>query len=103
MSYCRFENTLGDLKDCHAALRGMFSGEGSDGVALGESEKDAAIALAREALEMLESIAAENGIPVGEISHDHIADVIERRNAAAEKDDDEELAVRKSKVKASYL
>lgn len=36
MSYCRFENTLGDLRDCFTALR-----EGDDDTQMSEYERGA--------------------------------------------------------------
>lgn len=42
MSYCRFQNTVRDLNECHEALEGLFSGEGK----LSEDELSAAKRLA---------------------------------------------------------
>ena len=58
MSYCRFENTAGDMADCMEALR---NGEGDD-ESLSEYEragKKRLIALAREMVEWADNDAEE--------------------------------------------
>ena len=60
MSYCRFENTLGDLRDCAEALA-----EG-DGEQLSEHEERAKKALIALCVE----IAKEHGSEFGEIDPD---------------------------------
>ena len=53
MSYCRFENTLHDLQDCH---RNMF--EPTDGMS--KHERDARLAMFALVKEMAEQIDAMN-------------------------------------------
>jgi hypothetical protein len=56
MSYCRFENTLNDLRDCIAALR-----EEGMGTIESESERSAAEALYKIALKFRDTYEAAKG------------------------------------------
>ena len=53
MSYCRFENTLSDLKDCYNAL----VEEGIEG--LSESEKKCALQLIKECRDLADEFEDE--------------------------------------------
>lgn len=52
MSYCRFQNTLGDLRDCNRALQEFFASESE----LSRDERDAAADL----IELCQRIALES-------------------------------------------
>ena len=53
MSYCRFENTLGDLRDCDEAMHELTD-------RMSEHEKAARLNLFRLVLEMAEEIKESN-------------------------------------------
>jgi hypothetical protein len=57
MSYCRFHNTLLDLRDCHGAIMEMAGGEVEGGEKLSRDELRAAKDLAIEAVRFLETLA----------------------------------------------
>lgn len=59
MSYCRFENTLRDLVDCHGALEELLTGESKP---LSDSELRCAIALVEQCKETLSLIADEQAL-----------------------------------------
>ncbi len=54
MSYCRFENTLNDLRDCRKALQELFESEDKQ---LSEYESDAAMALIEECESIMQLVA----------------------------------------------
>lgn len=57
MSYCRFHNTLLDLRDCHGAMMELAAGEAEGGEKLSREELRAAKELAIEAVRFLETLA----------------------------------------------
>lgn len=91
MSYCRFENTLTDLRDCHEQLQAMTRGDGH--YLIGRSndrEREARIKLCQEVLAMAETLREALGLEpddVGEVSDETIKDWAERCDEAAEEDD----------------
>lgn len=64
MSYCRFQNTLNDFRECAEALQGLESG---DQAPLSREELQAAKQLMQEAAEMLQVLSENQG---GEITID---------------------------------
>lgn len=72
MSYCRFQNTRGDLIDCAAALQELFHGESS----MSPEELEAAKAVIKTAIEIVKMVADEapilvNGKPLTHFLIDH--------------------------------
>lgn len=63
MSYCRFENTLRDLCDCHNAIQELLAG---DSEALSENELRCAVALVEQCKETLGLIADEQGLDLAD-------------------------------------
>lgn len=63
MSYCRFENTLADFRDCLQALRDLAEGEGE----ISRREKKYAKTLVLEASELLNFLADFGNIDVEEL------------------------------------
>lgn len=61
MSYCRFQNTRGDFRDCDEALEELIEGSGD---ALSNDELEAAKSLAKRATEMIERLAEAAEIDV---------------------------------------
>lgn len=61
MSYCRFQNTSGDFRDCDEALEEMIDGAGDS---LSEDELAAAKSLAKRACAMVERLADRAGLDV---------------------------------------
>lgn len=61
MSYCRFQNTRSDFRDCDEALEELIDGSGDP---LSEDELDAAKSLAKRACAMVERLAEVEGIDV---------------------------------------
>lgn len=59
MSYCRFENTLNDVRDCHGALQDLFYG---DEEPLSQRELNAAKSLVHEMADTLMTIATCSGV-----------------------------------------
>lgn len=53
MSYCRFQNTLSDLRDCRQALESLADGDES---ALSSDELEAATSMIHECLNFLDAI-----------------------------------------------
>lgn len=61
MSYCRFQNTQGDFRDCDEALEELIDCSGDP---LSADELAAAKSLAKRATEMIERLAEAAGIDV---------------------------------------
>jgi hypothetical protein len=61
MSYCRFQNTSDDFRDCDEALEELIDGSGD---ALSEAELNAAKSLAKRGCSMVERLAEVAGIDV---------------------------------------
>jgi len=54
MSYCRFENTLGDLRDCKEQLEMLLVGDADTGAMSSPQERRARIQLIVECYELVE-------------------------------------------------
>lgn len=85
MSYCRFRNTLHDLRDCREALELLICGPVDDeGGALSNEEKRAAIDLVEECAHVLTLIADNAGLSLDTDDVErNIAQVINDANAEA--------------------
>ncbi len=57
MSYCRFQNTAQDLRNCHRAI---LDGEADD-EELSDDERNAKANLIKTCREILEAVAAQEG------------------------------------------
>ena len=83
MSYCRFQNTLKDLRDCKDALEEMTN----EGKTLSSSELDAAqelVDLCQEIVNLIgEAPEAETGLSLSDILFD-----IQTKNKETEDDND---------------
>lgn len=76
MSYCRFQNTLSDLRDCQAALEDLFMGCGDP---LSRDEQAAAVELVEVARQVVALVAEEAGVdelPIHDIDRDTLRDAI---------------------------
>lgn len=87
MSYCRFHNTLGALRDCRGALDTLINGE----EALSKDELDAAKRLVQECVEIVEIIAHAADVAPEDLDEDAINDTLDDLNtdAAAKEEEDE--------------
>lgn len=56
MSYCRFQNTVGDLRDCQGALEELLAGDGK----LSREELSAAIRLVETCQEIISEVAGRS-------------------------------------------
>jgi hypothetical protein len=87
MSYCRFENTLGDFKDCRRAAESLIhdngAGDEAGEAALSRDELAAAKGLAREALEFLTMLADETGVALEDLTEDKMDNAFDAANADA--------------------
>jgi len=87
MSYCRFRNTAGDLRDCLEGLRDLFGGE-----SLSRDELHAAKRLVGFCLEVVTKVAEQGGVDFVE-SFDNgsleqrLEDAIEEMQAEAKDDE----------------
>lgn len=63
MSYCRFQNTAGDLADCQQALEEMIAGEAQ----LSRDELAAAKRLVRTCLDIASIVAEAGGCGVDDL------------------------------------
>ena len=84
MSYCRFSNTLSDLRDCRWALEALFSGA-EDARGLPREELQAAKELCEECVELASVLAEEQGrdIDLDDV-HGDIGETLDRAQQAAE-------------------
>lgn len=86
MSYCRFQNTAGDLDDCQEALENLLHGEPGnerDGVALSRDEERAAKRLLMTALALVELVAETQARKIEELDGSDIDDFIDQAQEAA--------------------
>ena len=91
MSYCRFENTLGDLEDCHEAADILISGGGDSGEkALSRVELKAAKKLVAAALELVTMVAENAGVDLDKLDERAIADYLDNVNDKAAKMDSDD-------------
>ncbi|WP_447983819.1 hypothetical protein [Nitrospira sp. Nam74] len=80
MSYCRFRNTLTDLRDCEEALEALFAGEVNP---LSEEELRAARNLATVCQRIVDRIAEETNVPVEDLTESKMNSAIEDANHKA--------------------
>jgi oligoendopeptidase F len=97
MSYCRFQNTDKDLRDCEEALEELFSGgdnnEG-DG-ALSREELEAAVSLVETCMRIAERVAEEAGLDLDtDDAQKGLGKLLEGANAFAKKHQDAMRAAR---------
>lgn len=64
MSYCRFQNTLADLRDCTSAIEDQLAGADE---ALSDSEAYAARKMIAEALNLLMLVTDTTGVTLDEM------------------------------------
>jgi len=90
MSYCRFENTAGDLRDCQMALERLLRNEEEeegDGRALSRRELDGAKQVVQLCQAILELVAEKADEPIEDVSELDIEMVLDEANVEAEKKD----------------
>jgi hypothetical protein len=93
MRYCRFENTVSDLKDCKAALERLLNGdeeERGDGRAISRNELRHAKSLVYLCQMIVELVADEAEREIDDLSGDDIEATLDEANVVAEKKDQEE-------------
>ena len=71
MSYCRFENTLSDLRDCEYALQEMVDREAEP---LSQYELPAAQELVACAMRIVRMVAEEGGLDLNDADHPQFDD-----------------------------
>jgi hypothetical protein len=88
MSYCRFENTLGDLRDCHEQLKAMDGGDEFDAIPSHNThERSARVRFCLEVLEAAQTIRDGLGLEPdddGEVSRAAIEEWIAKCEARDE-------------------
>jgi hypothetical protein len=62
MSYCRFQNTVQDLRDCRDALEVLLNSGDDEDAALSEREREAAISLVEECAHIMTMVADSAGL-----------------------------------------
>jgi hypothetical protein len=77
MSYCRFQNTLSDFRDCKQAMERIIDGEDEP---LPRDELQAATQLAAEALSFLKLIYEARAVDFDEIEEHHLVILVEAIN-----------------------
>lgn len=88
MSYCRFQNTATDLRDCRGALQDMRDGNTDE--PLSRDERDAAMHLVSICADILELIREQAGIEEEpELADRHIEQALDALQHAAEHANDE--------------
>lgn len=68
MSYCRFQNTAGDLDDCHGALEALINDEGER--PLSREELAAAKRLLKTCISLVHLVAETADVEVPELMDD---------------------------------
>jgi hypothetical protein len=88
MSYCRFQNTAGDFRDCDEALEELIDGSGDP---LSGDELAAAKSLAKRACAMVERLAeaADIDLDLSDLRK-KLPELLESLNARAKSDRDGE-------------
>jgi hypothetical protein len=89
MSYCRFQNTAGDLADCQSALENLLQGgSDEDGIieVLSRDELHAAKRLAVTCQNILDLLAESVGKPIEDMDEADLECAIEEANASAEEE-----------------
>jgi hypothetical protein len=90
MSYCRFQNTAGDLADCQRALERLLrceEEEDGDGRALSRRELDGAKQVVQLCQTILELVAEEADEQIEDVTEIDIEMVLDEANVKAEKVD----------------
>ena len=93
MSYCRFQNTVSDLRDCQEALENLVNGVGEekgDEVALSDSETASAKNLLSTALGLIRLVSETTGKDMEDIEESDCDTFIDDAQEAA-KEHDEKL------------
>lgn len=86
MSYCRFENTLGDLRDCKDQLELLLAGDPSVDPMSSQQERWARIQLIEQCFELVE-LFQDAGIDGNEANlHRTIERVVQQSEEACEAD-----------------
>lgn len=80
MWYCRFRNTLGDLRDCRENIGDIDSID----------EFNAMVSLAKEALDFIDELGLSNSFEWDELFDLSKKDLLEELKRFSPKDDDEE-------------
>ena len=94
MSYCRFHNTLSDLRDCRAALEDLL--DGAADYPLSKEELAKAKQLVDECQDIVNLIAVDRNQDEIDLSDRQISEALDEANAEAEDevvDEEEEAAV----------
>lgn len=87
MSYCRFQNTSGDFRDCDEALEELIDGASEP---LSADELAAAKSLAKRAIKMLQRLAEAADIDVDlDDLLKQVPDLLEKANKDTKNEDDE--------------
>lgn len=79
MSYCRFQNTLGDFRDCREGLNEIDS----------QREFEAMVSLAKEALDFIDELGLSNSFEGNDLFDLSRKDLLEELKEFAPKDDEE--------------
>jgi hypothetical protein len=77
MSYCRFENTLRDLVDCHETIESLLAGEAAP---LSDTELRCAIALIEQCRDTLLLISEEQCLDLGDVDNVDAKDALNFAN-----------------------
>ncbi len=95
MSYCRFQNTNSDLRDCESALESLINCDGEE-EALSARELEAAKALVARCFDIASMIADASGYSVEELldrdTEAAIGKALDRANDECRRHSDEEGA-----------
>lgn len=84
MSYCRFENTMRDLKDCEGTLEELFNNAHEEDELSREHELPAAKELVKTCQRILEMVADRAEKPVEDLNENDINAVLNEANEEAE-------------------
>lgn len=88
MSYCRMENTAGDLEDCKEALERLLNAEAEDGeAALSKRELQKAKELVATCQEIMQLVAEYQGVEMEDVTGGDIEAALDDAQAAAEEAD----------------
>lgn len=83
MSYCRFQNTANDLKDCEGALDELLTGD----IVLSQDELYAAKRVALSCLRIIHALAEYVGEEAGEMDEKAIREAIDDASAMAKENE----------------
>jgi|CXWK01.1.fsa_nt_gi hypothetical protein len=90
MGYCRFRNTLSDLRDCKEALEELFEKKGDDDT-LNREEEEAAKQLVATCIEIVGLVAEYESVDVDDVSESHIDEAITTANEIANERDKKKM------------